>query len=147
MSPSASETPDELIRMVRTLADVKASAPRKLRGVIKKEYGVDVHVHKTLEQVQYTAFGGKLMPDLVFNLEGRGGVRVRSYKPGDWEVRLKKAYDDLVAQSGAFGRLSIRIPEPKSAVRKEPRPPRRRQPQKDRGFFRRLLGKFFESED
>ena len=147
MSPLASLPSKELAEMVKTLADLKASMPRKLRGVLKKEYGVDVQVDNTLGVINYTAGGGRLMPNLRFTLMANGAFLVRRYKPGDWEPALKRAYDDLVAQSGAFGRLSIKLPEPTSDIGKGARPPKNRQPQKNKGLLDRLLGIFIESED
>ena len=143
MSADTSLTYDELVKMVKTLADVKASMPPRHRGVIKKEYGVDVQVGKTLGMIQYTASGRRLMPDFVFVLEKGEGVKVVSYNAGDWEVRLKKAYDDLVAQSGVFGRLSVILPEPTSDTEKETRSPGERRPQKNEGLFQRLWRWFF----
>jgi hypothetical protein len=132
--------------MVKTLADVKASMPPKQRGVIKKEYGVNLEVNKVMGALHYTAGRGGLKPDFRCILKGEGVV-VRSYKPGDWEPALKKAYDDLVAQSGAFAGLSVRLPEPISDIGEEAHPPRDAQPQKKKGVFDRLLGMFTVSED
>jgi hypothetical protein len=146
LSTPTSPSSDELIKMVRSLADLKARLPREQRGVIKKEYGVDVQVDKTFGPAQYTASGGRLVPDIRFVLNVDGEIVLRGYKPGDWEIGLKKAYDDLVAHSGAFGRLSIDPPESTSDMGKKARPPRNRQTQK-KPFFWRFLGKFIEFED
>ena len=134
--------------MVMTLADVKATLPPKLRGILRQEYGVSVEANKTfVGNLHYTAGSGKLMPDLRFTVSAHGERLVLRYKPGDWELALKKAYDDLVAQSGAFGGLPIKLPEPASDIGKEARPLGDTQPRKNKGLFGRLLEWFFGPED
>jgi len=114
--------------MVSTLADVEATLPRKLRGVINKEYGVNVRVDKSLGAVHYMAGASKVMPEFRFTLKADGKLLLRTYKSGDWETGLRRAYDDLVAQSGAFAGLSITLPEPTSHTGKAAPPPRERKP-------------------
>lgn|GEM_PF-3106443 len=145
MSPSASSPSMELIGMVRTLADARASMPPKQRGTIRKEYGVNVDVTDFLGTLNYTAGGGKLMPDLRFMVE-EDRILLRGYKPGDWEAALKRAYDDLLAQSGAFAGISVRIPRPISDASGGAIPRRHARPRK-KGVLDRILGTFTESED
>ena len=121
MSPPASLHSEELVMMVMTLADAKLGAPVKLRDVLKKEYGVHAEVDKLLGSVQYSAGGQRMMPDFRFSLKAGGIVLVRSYNPGDWELALKRAYDDLVARSGPFEGVSVKLPElPKRAGEASP---------------------------
>ena len=130
MSPPVSLPSKEMLRMVITIADMKASMPRRLRDVINKEYGVIVQVSKLPGGVHYTAGGKKVMPDLRFVLKRDGkALRLESYTPGDWELELKRAYDDLVTQSGAFEGLSIKLPEPPSLTGEATRPPAETKPQ------------------
>ncbi len=136
----------ELIGMVKTLADMKARMPLKQRSVLNKEYGVRVGVNKIFGALHYTAGGKEPTPGLRFALKGNR-IIVRVYNPGDWELALKKAYDDLVAQSGAFERLSVKLPEATRDIGEEARPPRSAQQQKNKGFFGRLVGIFTRSED
>lgn len=145
MGKLAYSPPEELIRMVKTLADVKTSLPRKRRGVLSKEYGVNVEVTKVMDALHYTAGGGKLMPDLRFAVKANR-VLVRSYKPGDWEAALKRAHDDLIAQSGAFEGFSIKLREPTSDSAEAASPPRDAQPKKKTGIFDRVMGMFIDSE-
>ena len=134
--------------MVKTLADVKASMPPKLRGILSREYGVSLECNRVRGGGgHYTAGGGKLLPDLRFTVKEDGRCLTHSYKPGDWELALKRAHDDLVAQSGAFEGLSIKLPEPPSATSKEAHPVEGEQPQKNKGVFGRLLGMFTEPEE
>jgi hypothetical protein len=148
LSPPESRASDasvELLSMVRTLADVKASMPRKLRGVINRVYGVNVEVNKVVGgDTHYMASSGGMMPDLRFTSKAGGRVLVHSYKPGDWELAVKRAHDDLVAQSGAFEGLSIKLPQPTSDIGKEAHPPGGKGPQKNKDFIGRLLGMFVE---
>jgi len=143
LSPLASLPSNELIKMVITLASVKTSMPRKHRSIIKKEYGLNVEANKVMGDLHYTAGGSRLMPDLRFNLKA-GSVMVRSYKPGDWEIALKSAYDDLVSQSGVFGKLSIKFPEPTKELTRSSKTTRTK---KKKGLFERLTGMFIEPED
>jgi hypothetical protein len=145
LSQSTSLPSPELIRMVRALADAKASMPRRWRGAIKKEYGVNVEVNNIMGTVQYTAGGGALMTDLRFILRAEG-VLVRSHKPGDWELAVKTAYDDLLARSGAFAGLSVKPPEPISDAGRQARPADHARPQK-KSALDRLMGMFIEPED
>jgi hypothetical protein len=145
LSPPTSSPPEELIRMVKTLADIKADMPRKHRGILGKEYGLNVDVTKVMDALHYTAGAGKLMPDLRFSLKAHG-VSIRSYKPGDWETTVKRAYDDLLANSGAFKGLSIKLREPTGATAEVARRSRKAQPRKKRGIFDRIMGVFTDSE-
>lgn len=146
MSTPESLPSEELVSMVRTLADVKASMPRKLRGIFSREYGVSLESNKAGNgSDHYTAGGGKLLPDLRFTFRADGRCSIHSYKPGDWGLAVKRAHDDLMAQSGAFEGLSIELPEPPSDIGKETRPPGNTQPQKNKGVIDRFLGVFFES--
>ena len=148
MGSPASLPSDELMNMVRTLADVKASMPPKLRGVISRDYGLSVQADKSPKgSIHYTAGGGKLVPDLRVTQKADGRVLVHSYKPGDWELALRKAYDDMVAQSGAFEGLSIKIPEPDNRIAKAEDSPEEERPQKNRGLLDRFLGMYTDHED
>jgi hypothetical protein len=135
----------ELIMMVRTLAEARAVMPRKHRGAIRKEYGVSVEVNSVMGIPQYTAGGGALMTDFRFIVRAEG-VRVRSYKPGDWELAIERAYDDLLAGSGVFAGLSVKPPEPMSDAGGEARPADHARPLK-KGVLDRLMGVFIEPED
>jgi hypothetical protein len=139
LSPPAFLPNEELVEMVRNQAEVKASMPPKLRGILTKDYGVNVQVDKVFGTISYTAGSGRLMPDLRFTLKADGEILVRSYNSGDWELAVKRAHDDLVAQSGAFEGLSIKLPEPISRTGKGARPPAKRKPQKSKSSFLRLL--------
>ena len=133
--------------MAKTLADVKARMPLKRRGILNKEYGVRVEVNKILGTLNYTVGGKKLTPSLRFAVKGNR-IIVRVYNPGEWESALKKAYEDLMAQSGAFEGFSVGIPEAIGYIGEESRPPKRGQHQKDKGFFAHLTGIFTKkSED
>lgn len=98
--------------MVMTLADAKLCTPVKLRDVLKKECSAHAQVDKLLDSVQYWAGGQRMMPDFRFSLKAGGIVLVRSYNPGDWELASKRAYDELVARSGPFEGVSVKLPEP-----------------------------------
>lgn len=148
MSKSVSSPSTELLKMVKTLADTKASMPRKQRGILHKEYGVNVEVTKVFDALQYSAGAGRLMPDLRFTLKGRA-LSVRSYKSGDWEAAVKRAYADLLTQSGALATGSIKEPEPPGSIAQKPRPPgdpKAPKARKKKGLFERLMGLFIESE-
>ena len=142
MTPPKATPPRNLIMMVKTLADTKTALPRKQKGILGKEYGVNVEVSQVLDSLHYTAGAGKLMPHLRFSLKGQD-LFVRSYKPGDWELAVKRAYDDLVTQSGVFGSLSIKPRETAGAGGKVAGASK----MKKKGLFERLMAKFMETED
>jgi len=132
--------------MVKTLADAKARMPLKHKTVLNKEYGVRVEVNKILGTLHYTAGGKRLTPGLRFAVKGNRIV-VRLYNPGNWEAAFKKAYEDLVAQSGAFEGLSVGIPKTTGDIDEKARRPKTAEQQKGKGFFGRLTGFFAKSED
>jgi len=146
MSPTVSRPSGELIGMVKTLADMKVRMPLKQKSVLRKEYGVKVRVNKFLGTLHYTAGGKALTPGLRFSLKGNR-IIVRVYNPGDWELALKKAYDDWVTQSGTIERMSVVPREATSAIGEKARPPRNAEKQKDKGFLGRLTSFFSKSED
>lgn len=81
---------DELIDMVRFIADVKNMLPFSYRGLLNIQ-GVYYQVRTLPNGNPFYVAGGKFIPKLTFTVERDGSVTVQKYKSGEWETAVSAA--------------------------------------------------------
>ena len=87
------EPTKDLLDKVIFIADVKAQLPITERGILN-DWGVYCRVNRLPDGALFYQAGGKFIAQLRFAVEKDGSIKVRKYKPGDWERKLTPTYDD-----------------------------------------------------
>lgn len=87
------EPAKELLDKVIFTAETKTKLPLDLRGLLNA-WGVYCRVNRLPDGALFYQAGGKFIAQLRFAVEKDGSIKVRKYKPGDWERKLILTYDD-----------------------------------------------------
>ena len=83
---------DDLIGLVRFIADTKDSLPFRYRGLLNVQ-GVYYQARYLPNGSRLYIAGGRFIPKLKFTQELDGSVTVHKYQAGDWESALEPAAD------------------------------------------------------
>jgi hypothetical protein len=100
--------PTVLLFKVIFIADLKELLPFSKKGLFNKAMGIFCERHNLPQGAFFYTAGGTVFRKLRFTWEHNGSITIQTYKPGDWEVAIDKAYE-IAGSAGLTSKLDSAI--------------------------------------